>query len=464
MKDSQVDGVICDLPRHVSVGMKPKKIHEVQNFIKYIVDLADVDKSKFHEITQIIDFGSGQNYLGRALASPPHGKNVVALESKQHNIKGAKTMDVMAKLAEKEKFMRNKKEYRQGLPNQVYQLPHIGHADQPLRSHHSQHQLLHNIRDSQGEYGSIQYIEKLIDDGDLSNVIAQLKPPAETCMGIRTSEPHLMVVSLHSCGNLLHHGLRSLILNPAVKIVAMVGCCYNLVTERLGPPTYKLPSLRSSNLRLDQTSSACDPHGFPMSEKLATYQHQGGRGIRFNITARMMAVQAPENWTSSDCDSFFTRHFYRALLQRIFLDYGVVQRPVDVDSDETSPRGWTGAGPAICIGSLRKACYTSFTAYVRGAIAKLAEDPQLGPETSRLMKNLTDEEISMYEVKYSDKKKELSIIWSLMAFSASVVEAAIVVDRWLYLKEQDAVRDCWVETVFDYKQSPRNLVVVGIKH
>jgi hypothetical protein len=51
-----------------------------------------------------------------------------------------------------------------------------------------------------------------------------------------------------------------------------------------------------------------------------------------------------------------------------------------------------------------------------------------------------------------------------MAFSAGVVESLIVVDRWLYLKEhEDLVRDCWVEPVFDYKQSPRNLVVVGIK-
>jgi hypothetical protein len=25
------------------------------------------------------------------------------------------------------------------------------------------------------------------------------------------------------------------------------------------------------------------------------------------------------------------------------------------------------------------------------------------------------------------------------------------------------VKDCWVEAVFDYQQSPRNLVVVGIK-
>lgn len=452
------------LPRHVSVGMKPKKIHEVENFAKYINDLcADTDQSEPHQITHIVDFGSGQNYLGRALASPPYSNDVIALESKLHNIDGAKKMDVTAKLAEKEKIMRNKRRYRQGLPDQV-QMPLVtGDMD---RSNHSPIQgdaPSIDTRKSPGEHGSIRYIETLIDDGDLSDVIAQIKSPPSSLGAFCTPDPQVIVISLHSCGNLLHHGLRSLVLNPAVKVVAMVGCCYNLVTERLGPPTYKLPSLRNVNMRLEQTSSACDPHGFPMSKKLELFQHQRGNGIRLNITARMMAVQAPENWTENECDSFFTRHFYRALLQRIFLDRGVLKALVDGEAKGTSPEDWSGVGPALCIGSLRKACYKSFSAYVKGAIAKLVDDPQHGLVISRLMGGLTNEEIDKYEAKFQHKKKELSIIWSLMAFSASVVETTMVVDRWLYLKEQKEVKDCWVETVFDYKQSPRNLVVVGIK-
>ncbi len=457
------------LPRHVSVGMKPKKIHEVENFVRSINGLTtDIDTVDRHKITHIVDFGSGQNYLGRALASPPYNKQVIALESKQINIKGAKNMDITARLAEKDKIMRNKKEYRmssQG-PN------HEPNASQPENVHSnssSQAPINGNTHGSIDQAnadesrGRIQYIESFIQNGDLSKVVHEIKCAPNT-PGIIGSDPQLMVISLHSCGNLLHHGLRSLILNPSVKVVAMVGCCYNLVTERLGPPTYKLPSLRSPNVRLDATSSACDPHGFPMSERLTTYRHQHDQGIRLNITARMMAVQAPENWTATECESFFTRHFYRALLQRILLDRGIVDKPSqDGGGDGGSPRGWTGAGPALTIGSLRKACYSSFTAYVRGAIAKLADDQERGTEIQRRMKGLNDEDISGYEDNFKKKKKELSVVWSLMAFSASVVESSIVVDRWLYLKEQAEVKNCWVETVFDYKQSPRNLVVVGIK-
>jgi hypothetical protein len=47
--------------------------------------------------------------------------------------------------------------------------------------------------------------------------------------------------------------------------------------------------------------------------------------------------------------------------------------------------------------------------------------------------------------------------------SAEVVESLIVVDRWLFLREHpNVVKQSWVEAVFDYQESPRNLVVVEI--
>ena len=311
--------------------------------------------------------------------------------------------------------------------------------------------------------GSIQYIESLIQDGDLSMMLSRPRQSQASLSACHNSQ--LLVISLHSCGNLLHHGLRSIVLNPSVKAVAMVGCCYNLVTERLGPPTYKIPSLRCSNQRVENASTACDPHGFPMSDRLATYEHEYGEGIRLNITARMMAVQAPQNWTPEESEAFFTRHFYRALLQKIFVDRGVVGRP-NYEVKEaycSSPRGWTSKGQPIILGSLRKACYSSFVTYVRGAMDKLREDSVQGPRIARYMHDLTDEDIANYEAGFKSKKKELSVVWSLMAFSAGVVESIIVVDRWLYLKEQELIKECWVEPIFDYKKSPRNLVVVGIK-
>ena len=479
------------LSRDVSAGMKPKKIHEVENFAKYIDNLSsEIALTTSQSITHLVDFGSGQNYLGRALASSPYHRSVIAVESKLPNINGAKTMDIRAKLTEKEVIMRNKKEFRmQRLQENHDSISLEGHLKEfPAKISPTLTPRLQTPAKSVSTVvhgGRIQYIEHLIKDGNLFAVIDQIQEveaelrggvvsssnlesrtgAASTAVSSITLKPQLMVISLHSCGNLVHHGLRSLVLNPCVKAVAMVGCCYNLVTERLGPPTHKLPSLRSSSLRLDRTSSACDPQGFPMSEGLARFESDNEEGVRFNITARMMAVQAPQNWTATDCDSFFTRHFYRALLQRIFLDRGLVEKPVGEECPDVgvSPRGWTGAGEPILIGSLRKSCYSSFISYVRGALAKLVDDPTRGQQFASCNEDLTDDDILKYEVRYQVKKDELSIAWSLMAFSAEVVESIIVVDRWLYLREQPQVKDCWIEAVFDYKHSPRNLVVVGIK-
>ena len=269
-------------------------------------------------------------------------------------------------------------------------------------------------------------------------------------------EPQFMVISLHSCGNLTHHGLRSLVANLSVKAVAVVGCCYNLVTERLGPPTFKLHSMCPPNQSHVEASSLCDPCGFPMSAQFASYRHREGCGIRLNISARMMAVQAPQNWTETECESFFTRHFYRALLQRILVDQGFIERTVNHCEPLTMNR-------PIVIGSLRKACYRSFPAYVRGAVAKLKQDDGQNVALANAVGSMSDEELWNYEGKYKLKRHQLSVLWSLMAFSAGVVESAIVADRWQYLKEQEEVKHCWVQTVFDYAQSPRNLAVVGVK-
>ncbi|KAG9551046.1 hypothetical protein KCU71_g18631, partial [Aureobasidium melanogenum] len=498
------------LARQVAVGMNVKKIHEVDNFCRYLDKLTtEIAESTNQEITHLVDFGAGQNYLGRALASEPYNKHIIALESRAHNIEGARNWDVLAKLAPKQQTMVNKKEWRlqqqalaeQGISEKETQKQDLKgergfHAEAPAEEEKPAQATL---KISNSGIGSIQYVEHYIRDGDLSRVVPQIvdqdavrekvtsdidtatteAPPSKQIPdnfvegnlqlddSIKAQDPRLLIISLHSCGNLVHHGIRSLLLNPSVSAVALVGCCYNLVTERLGPPTYKLPSLRSNHPRLTETSEAHDPHGFPMSSRLCNQHTSSGKGVRLNITARMMAVQAPQNWGKKDSEDFFKRHFYRALLQRIFMDKGIVPapEPADVENNNGSPLGWSaGGGTApIILGSLRKSCYESFVAYVRGALEKLINDPTRGSLFKEKMSTMTDAEILQYESDFKERGKELSVMWSLMAFSAGVIEAAIVVDRWLFLKEQDEVSEAWVEPVFEFRHSPRNLVVVGIK-
>lgn len=525
---SPVSDDIADLPRHVAVGMKPKKIHEVVNFAAYVGELSAELSDRFQEPVSVVDFGSGQNYLGRTLAGPPYRKNVIAIERRHHNIDGARSMDVHARLAKKGKIIRNKKEWKRQLaltgdvssapPEDVdVEEPMVSVPDVVLESVETSLQAPFDPLN-----GSMTYVEHDIKDGHLESILYPNTPPqgdkhkgatqedpdpkATTSTDVSqstentASQPKAMVVSLHSCGNLLHHGVRSLILNPSVCAVAMIGCCYNLLTERLGPATYKLPQLRPNHPRLQATGNTFDPHGFPMSQTLENFTGPDDRdssgsqsqsqstkdkdkGVRLNITARMMAVQAPYNWGADDSEAFFRRHFYRALLQRILFDRDIVP-PCNPDAETATTATTTTtttttenamSGTPLIVGSLRKACFTSFRAYVHGALAKLRADPVDGPTITRLTADLDLDDpeknnttIDEYEARWGFAKKNLAVIWSLMAFSAGVVESVIAVDRWLFLREQmdsasGVVSECWVETVFDYKYSPRNLVVVGIK-
>lgn len=464
------------LPRSVAVGMKPKKIHEVTHFADYIERLCcDISGSCGRDISHLVDFGSGQNYLGRALASAPYNRRVVAVEGRENNVAAARQLDRLSGLTVKAKVKRNKKLWNQimgilgpdkesdpeSLAEAVKQVAGAEAFDfRPADQLESEHEL-------NGDKGHVQYVSGRLDSGDLADVLTEVQ--RKGAEGEQKPSSQFMAISIHSCGNLSHHGIRSLVLNPEIRAVAIVGCCYNRMTEKLGPPTYKhaclRPTLRALNGRIIDESDKHDAQGFPMSKRFSTYQ---GEGIRLNITARMMACQAPENWTRQDSDDFFTRHFFRAVLQKIFLDRGVVGcvRHRQSGSEAASGPFDVSTNPVI-LGSLGKHCYGSLRAYVRGAVEKLTtstECKQYAEVMGTKMAGMTDEEIDGYEEAYRPRKRELSVVWSLMAFSATLVESLIVADRWTYLVEHGhVVKEAWVETVFDYRQSPRNLVVVGVK-
>ncbi|KAI9933226.1 hypothetical protein ASPWEDRAFT_42989 [Aspergillus wentii DTO 134E9] len=511
------------LPRQISVGMNVKKYHEVAHFSKYVDSLCEtVNQERGEPISHVVDFGSGQNYLGRTLASPPYNRHIIAIERKHQFISGAKGMDIHAKLAKKKLRLYNKKEEKcknckepeppaeklkpvQDVPDspatnlsgededstvinvfrdmdidpeEMNSPPHRNDTNAKLAKAQEKTSAK-SEEDQSNPTGAMSYIEHNIKDGYLEPIIKDVvESPPERIGAVNYQEKpivsngneeskdaNVMVISLHSCGNLLHHGVRSLTLNPSVKAIAMIGCCYNLVTERLGPATYKIPTLRSAHPRLSADATAYDPHGFPMSKRFEEYPHESGTGVKLNITARSMSLQAPYNWGRRDSEEFFTRHFYRSLLQRILVDRNIVEKPaIPTDLyEETKPDGSIAAGNPLIVGSLRKSAFTSFTSYVRAAVEKLSRDPNYGEKIQAEMGKISDEDLDRYLKDYWHTKKNLGVTWALMAYSASLVEALIVVDRWQFLREHDCVKDAWVEPVFDYGESPRNLAVIGIK-
>ena len=218
-------------------------------------------------VSHVVDYGSGQAYLGRTVAKK-YGHNVVGIESRTVNIAGAKRLDQSFDRVAERKLK--------------HQLKKKDDLTMPITP------------------GSTQYVQTFISDGNIDAVVDAI-PDAE-------QPKSLLFTSLHSCGNLVHHALSAFNNTPSVRAVALVGCCYNLLTEKRGA-TYKPPYLRTPNARLMATSTAGDPQGFPISASLTE------RNVQLNITARAMACQAPQNWTRESSADFFLRHFYRALLQ-----------------------------------------------------------------------------------------------------------------------------------------------------
>jgi hypothetical protein len=375
-------------------------------------------------VSHVVDYGAGQAYLSRTVAKK-YGHNVVGIESRTVNIDGAKQLDeAFDKLALRKLRKQRKNEAAAACEDgECTEENHV--------------------------VGSLQYVQTFISDGNIDDVVSaihdipakkleDIKPTptgpivVETGTHTHTNAPKsLLLTSLHSCGNLVHHALAAFRNTPAVRAVALIGCCYNLMTEKHGA-TFKPPYLRNPHPRLIKTSTAGDPQGFPISNALTEHD------IKLNITARSMACQAPSNWTAETCADFFQRHFYRALLQRIFLDRG----KIDPMSDDP-----------IIIGSLKKGSFDSFTAYVQAATKKLGWADRI---------SVTEKDAEEYIARFWPRKKDLAVVWSLMAFSASVVESIIVVDRWLFLREMGC-RQAWVEAAFEYSESPRNFVVVGVR-
>ncbi|KAI5854436.1 methyltransferase domain-containing protein [Tricharina praecox] len=390
--------------RALNAGMKPKKIHEVENFAAYLDDLVrdvetDTDAGEY-AISHVIDYGSGQAYLSRTVAKK-YGHNVVGIESRTVNIDGAKSLDTLY-----DRIVQRK------LKKQAHEC-----ADGECVDDH--------------KVGSLQYVQTFISDGNI-DVVVDAIPDIPGDSGSSTPKS-LLLTSLHSCGNLVHHALSAFRNTPSVRAVALIGCCYNLLTEKRGA-SFKPPYLRNPHPRLVATATAGDPQGFPVSATLTE------RDTKLNITARSMACQAPANWTAATCADFFERHFYRALLQRIFIDRGLI----DPLSTENEP---------IVIGSLKKGSFDSFPAYIAAAVKKLGWEDRI---------TVTEEEATEYMRKFEHRKKELSVVWSLMAYSAGICESIIVADRWLFLREMGC-KQAWVEAAFDHAESPRNFVIVGIR-
>ena len=194
--------------------MSFKKLHEVALFSQVVVSIAYVlyhlqaftfFKTLFWNrkdagITKIIDIGAGQGYLTHRLAE--HFP-CTALDNSEVQAAGSKARG--ARLDKKKKG-RLESKTKQPAPEQVVE-PVVKEIDTASSNHANE----------------ISYKVIQVDANSLTSVVRE-----ESSAGF----DRIMLVGLHACGDLSAVTiLTTFIQEESVKAVAVVPCCYNLLTE-----------------------------------------------------------------------------------------------------------------------------------------------------------------------------------------------------------------------------------------
>eukprot|EP00057_Strongylocentrotus_purpuratus_P017002 XP_011671476.1 PREDICTED: methyltransferase-like protein 25 [Strongylocentrotus purpuratus] len=257
------------------------------------------------------------------------------------------------------------------------------------------------------------------NDGTAADRIASEKTVDVKGLFYRAVLQPFMMVGLHTCGDLAPSMLRIFQSNPSMHCLCNVGCCYHHVTEEFA----KKDEWDREHSGIKMGSS----FGFPMSDYLREKKVALGRG------ARMTACMAADR-IASEKTVDVKGLFYRAVLQVICRDHFTIPTRKQI------------------IGKLAPKC-KSFMEYARKALKKLKMDDT----------KISDDEISAYEAEYRPFYRHLAAYNQLRAALSPSIEAIILLDRLLYLKEQPNIKTACIVRLFDPVTSPRCYGIFAVK-
>lgn len=248
--------------------------------------------------------------------------------------------------------------------------------------------------------------------------------------------PGLCLTGLHTCGNLAPSCLKIFTKNEQISAVCNIGCCYHLLTEQFNNFSYeKISREKSPNSKrkqicesLENLSIIKDVYGFPMSHYLIDQKAELGRNARM---AACQSLYRTIDRRERPNDHLFYRALLEVLLKRKFPKY--------VDRTE--------------VGRLKQC--QSFVEYCRKASKR---NPWLQLDT------ITDDELHELYDEFKDERERIDLYHLMRISIATVVEGAIMLDRLLYLKENEQNVDVsYLVRFFDPVISPRYFGIVASK-
>lgn len=248
-------------------------------------------------------------------------------------------------------------------------------------------------------------------DTELSSLVSYAFPDED--------HKNICLTGLHTCGNLSTNSIKQFVKNDEMKLLCNVGCCYHLLYEE-----FETDFFNGEARIMDER----DEPGFPMSNYLRSKGYKMGRNCRMVATQSYDKVFA--NKTIPE-DSLI----YRALLEMIIRE-----------------KLFPNQEPKIMkVGKLR---YKNFEDYFRKSCKKF-NIPLTEEMKSAEMIN------ELYE-SHKFQHRLINLLYLIRLLYAQTIEALILLDRYLYLLENN-IDEVYLVKLFDPIISPRNYGFVAIK-
>ncbi|XP_055889750.1 probable methyltransferase-like protein 25 isoform X1 [Biomphalaria glabrata] len=354
----------------------------------------------------VVDVGSGKGYLGAEL-SRTFNIPVLGLDSQETNTHGAKRRELILN----KRFKKKKQQIEtNNTKTEVSVASKQSCLDTCITDQNLEQRLqsVNNLDDVPVKYVPMTVFVQ--PDMGLRNIIQHIGPQlCSTCDNI--DRLHFVLTGLHTCGSLAVTLMNLFLQDPGAVALVSVGCCYQQMEEAHytdGDPT--------------------DSKHFPLSilgKKMKMYL---GRNARNLASQSLHRIQASKQLQGKD-------FYWRALLDVIIRNLGL-----SVPEKIKGIRGLNKKSP-------------TFKDYAMRALSILGISPELVP----------DDNLHLTETLHQDNEKKLAALFQVKLVLAPVIETLILLDRLMFLLEQDTVESTHLVRLFDPLTSPRCYCLLSVK-
>ncbi|KAG2365152.1 methyltransferase domain-containing protein [Suillus spraguei] len=400
--------------------MSPKKEHEVSRMSEYINQLLCTGSAD--TIHHVVDVGSGQGYLSRALQNL--GLHVLALDSNEIQTSGAERWK--AKEAARRQKQLKKGKDAQSVPdcNDPLFQPHV--ATSVLSAFTASTNITHS------HMGSLTHQTICInprtlqlsihdwifsyEDDQITDCTGMIGDFLVDNIGQRTAEEKpvpVVMVALHACGSLTPDVLRAFLSNyrrpsaPGLRIwtaqaLVVVGCCYNLMALE----------------------------DFPLSRSL----RERTPVATLPLASRHLAAQIPSQWLRNETSVRKTslairKVVFRALLQPVLEIIGAREASANRTSHDVKEFHGAGQTPENRqLGKLPDAAYKDWETFLDCATSKTGV--RLDQITTQLPAYIHDKH------RRRQLESALSVLHVLRCIMGPAIESLILLDRYEWIREE----------------------------